>query len=166
MFDETSVLWRRRRLLSPGFPCFLGASGCPQRACARGSRARTAHRRHAWQHESRSARAATATAAATGQQHAHARRTASRTHRVRPPSAAASSSAADSRQTPRTNDDARRRKDAECPHGHKARDAGRWGTAILGGRPGNGVPALFLSCERGSHCHTAVVTRPRLSLAL
>ena len=26
-------------------------------------------------------------------------------------------------QTPRTNDDARRRKDAACPHGHKAEDA-------------------------------------------
>ena len=32
------------------------------------------------------------------------------------------------RQTPRTNDDARKRKDAACPHGHKAEDADRWGT--------------------------------------
>ena len=30
-------------------------------------------------------------------------------------------------RTPRTNDDARRRKDAACPHGHKAEDADRWG---------------------------------------
>ena len=30
-------------------------------------------------------------------------------------------------QTPRTNDDARRRKDAACPHGHKAGDTDRWG---------------------------------------
>ena len=36
----------------------------------------------------------------------------------------------------------------------------------LGGRPGNGVAALFLSCKRGPHRHTAVVTRPRLGLAL
>ena len=43
-------------------------------------------------------------------------------------------------QTPYTNDDARRRKDAACPYGHKAEDADRWGTWILGGRPGNGAP--------------------------
>ena len=42
----------------------------------------------------------------------------------------------------------------------------RWGTATLGGRPGNGEASLFLPCERGSHSHTVVVTRPRLSLAL
>ena len=43
-------------------------------------------------------------------------------------------------ETPRTNDDARRRKDAACPHGHhKAEDADRWGTWILGRRPGNGA---------------------------
>ena len=39
------------------------------------------------------------------------------------------------------------------------------GYGDTGLRPGNGVSALFLPCERGSHCHTAVVTRPRLSLA-
>ena len=32
------------------------------------------------------------------------------------------------------------------------------------GRPGNGAAALFLRCERGSHRHTAVITRPRLRL--
>ena len=49
-----------------------------------------------------------------------------------------------------------------------AGDADRCGTWPLGVRPGNGVSALFLSCscERGSHRHTAVVTRPRLRLAL
>ena len=36
----------------------------------------------------------------------------------------------------------------------------------LGGRPGNGEAVLFLPCERGSRRHTAVVTRPRLRLAL
>ena len=55
------------------------------------------------------------------------------------------------RQTSRTNDDERRRKDAACPQGHNAGDADRWGTATLGGRPGNGGAALFLPCERGSH---------------
>ena len=49
---------------------------------------------------------------------------------------------------------------------HKAGDADRWGTETLGVRPGNGVAALFLPCERGSHRHTAVVTSPRLRLAL
>ena len=39
-------------------------------------------------------------------------------------------------------------------------------TVTLGVRPGNGVAALFLPCERSSHRHTAVVTRPRLSLVL
>ena len=43
-------------------------------------------------------------------------------------------------QTPRTNDDTRRRKDAACPHGHKAEDADRWGKRKLGSRPGNGAP--------------------------
>ena len=105
------------------------------------------------------------TAATIGQQHAHARRTARRTHRARPPRTAASSSAAEL-QKPRTNDDARRRKDAECPHEHKAGDADRWGTATLSRRSGNGEPVLFLPCERGSHRHTVVITRPRLSLAL
>ena len=42
------------------------------------------------------------------------------------------------------------------PQGHNAGDAGRWSTAALGRRPGNGVAALFLPCERGSHRHTAV----------
>ena len=37
----------------------------------------------------------------------------------------------------------------------KAGDTDRWGTAIRGRRPGNGVAASFLSCERGSHRHTA-----------
>ena len=56
-----------------------------------------------------------------------------------------------------TDDDARRRKDAECPRGRKeAGDADRWGTATLGARPGNGVAVLFLACGRGSHSHTAV----------
>ena len=33
-----------------------------------------------------------------------------------------------------------RQRDAACPHGHKAEDADRWGTWILGLRPGNGAP--------------------------
>ena len=33
-------------------------------------------------------------------------------------------------------------------------DADRWGTAKLGRRPGNGVAAFLLPCERGSHRHT------------
>ena len=49
---------------------------------------------------------------------------------------------------------------------NKAGDADRWGTATLGGRPGNGDAVLFLPCERGSHRHTAVITGPRLRLAL
>ena len=82
-------------------------------------------------------------------------------------STAAGGSSAAELQAPRTNDDARRRKDAACPHGHKAGDADRWGTVTLGGRPGNGEPSLLLPCERGSHSHTVVITpRPRLSLAL
>ena len=74
-------------------------------------------------------------------------------------------------QTARTNDDARRRKDAACPHGHKAEDADRWGTRKLGVRPGNGAPlrarvaSFFLPCERGLNSHTDVITRPHLSLA-
>ena len=40
------------------------------------------------------------------------------------------------------------------------------GYETLGGRPGNGEAALFLPCERGSHRHTVVVARPRLSFAL
>ena len=63
-----------------------------------------------------------------------------------------------------THDD---EKDAACPHGHKAGDADRWGTAELGSRPGNGVPSSFLlPCERGAHSQTVVITRPRLSPAL
>ena len=78
-------------------------------------------------------------------------------------------------QTPRTNDDARRRrrKDAACPHGHKAEeDADRWSKRKLGSRPGDGAPlrarapSFSLPCERGSNSHTDVVTRPRLSLTL
>ena len=75
-------------------------------------------------------------------------------------------------QAPRTNDNARRRKDAACPHGHKAGDADRWGKRKLGERPGNGAPlrarvvVLFLPCERGLNGHTVVITRPRPSLAL
>ena len=68
--------------------------------------------------------------------------------------------------TLRTNDDARRRKDAACPHGHKAGDADRWGTATLGDRPCNGELALFLSCERGSHRHTASSQGPASALCL
>ena len=74
--------------------------------------------------------------------------------------------------TSATNDDARRRQDAACPHGHKAGDADRWGTRKLGCRPGNGAPLrtwvafLVLPCERGSNSHTDVARRPRLSLAL
>ena len=45
-------------------------------------------------------------------------------------------------------------------------DADQWGTAKLDLRPCNGVAAFLLPCDRGSHRHTAVVTRPRLSLAL
>ena len=59
-----------------------------------------------------------------------------------------------------------KKKDAACPQGHKAGDADRWGTWALGVRPGNGVAAFLLTCERGSHSHTVVVTRPRLRLAL
>ena len=74
-------------------------------------------------------------------------------------------------RTPRTNDDTRRRKDAACPHGHKAEDADRWGKRKLGGRPGNGAPlraraaSFFLPRERGLNSHTDVATRPHLSLA-
>ena len=38
-------------------------------------------------------------------------------------------------------------KYAACPNGHNAGDADRWSTVTLGHRPGNGVAALFLSCE-------------------
>ena len=75
-------------------------------------------------------------------------------------------------QAPRTNNDARRRKDAACPHGHKAGDADRWGKRELGVCPGNGAPlrarvaAFLLPCERGLNSHTVVDTRPRPSLAL
>ena len=41
-------------------------------------------------------------------------------------------------------------KDAACPNGHNAGDADRWSTTELGGRPGNGVAAFLLPCERGS----------------
>ena len=58
-------------------------------------------------------------------------------------------------QTPRTNDDARRRKDAACPHGHKAEDADRWGKKRkLGVRPGNGAP-LRGSLPFSSHASVA-----------
>ena len=40
------------------------------------------------------------------------------------------------------------------------------GHGRTGRRPGNGVAAFLLPYERGSHSHTAVVTRPRLNLAL
>ena len=76
-----------------------------QRARARSRHARTAPGQQCCQHarhrENRCslragcARTAAASAAATGQQRAHTRRTAHRAHRGRPPRAAASSSAAD-----------------------------------------------------------------------
>ena len=101
--------------------------------------------------------AAAAAAAATGQHHAHARRIARRTHRARSHSTAAGSRAAEI-QTPRTNDDARRRKDAACPHGHKA---GLPETPIDGVRkhwasaPATGSPPFS---SHASVAHTA--TRP------
>ena len=66
----------------------------------------------------------------------HAARTA-RARKAPPPEAVRPNSR---HQTPLTNDDARRRKDAACPQGHKAEDADRWGKRKLGGRPGNGAP--------------------------
>ena len=160
----------RRRTVLPAKNGQTSPLRCTQRSRARSRNARTAQCRHAWHHESRNARAAAASAAATGQQHAHARRTAHRTQHARPPRAAASSSAADRRlQTPRTNDDARRRKDAACPHGHKAGDAGRWGTSTLGRTPATGTPPCS---SHASVAHTAkrsrhlITTRPRLRLAL
>ena len=102
--------------------------------------------------------------------HTHTALRAARTARARtapPPVAEPPNSRHHARTT--THDD---EKDAACPHGHKAGDADRWGTATLGVRHGvrsgngNGVAALFLPCERGSHRHTVVITRPRLSLAL
>ena len=71
-------------------------------ARARSRHARTAPGQHAKHRESRCARTAAASAAATGLQHAHAHRTAQRTHRAPPPCAAASSSAADTRHHART----------------------------------------------------------------
>ena len=53
------------------------------------------------------------------------------------------------------------------PNGRNAGDADRWGMVTLGVRSVNGVPALSPPRERrGSHRHTAVITRPRLSFAL
>ena len=76
-------------------------------ARARSRHARTAPGQHATHRKNRCARTVAASAAATGPQHAHARRTAQRTHRARPPYAAASSRAADTRHHARTT--ARRR---------------------------------------------------------
>ena len=136
-------------------------------------RSRTFHDTRARRRESRSAHATAAAAAATEQHRAQARRPARRVHRARSHSTAAEAAPPSSRhQTPRTNDDARRRKDAACPHGHKAEDVDRWGKRKLGSRPGNGAPLrvrttfFFLPCERGLNSHTVVITRPRLSLAL
>ena len=137
---------------------------------ARSRHARTAPGRHARHSESRCARTAaapTASAAATGQQHAHARRTANHTHRARPPRAAASSSAADTRH--HTHERRRTTTTKRCcvptrTHGRKAGDAGRWGTAELDVRSGNGVAAFLLPCERGSHRHTASSQGPASAL--
>ena len=60
------------------------------------------------------------------------------------------------RQTSRTNDDERQRKDAAFPKGHNAEDADRWGTATLGRRLATGSP---LCSSHASVAHTA--TRPR-----
>ena len=54
------------------------------------------------------------------------------------------------------DDDARRRKDAACPHEHKAGDADRWGTAELNGRPA--ATGCLNSPPHASVAHTA--TRP------
>ena len=87
-------------------------------------RACTFHGKHARHRESRSAHAAAAAAAATGQHHARARRPARRTHRAHTYSTAARRSAAEL-QAPRTNDDARRRKDSACPQEHAQRSRRR-----------------------------------------
>ena len=41
---------------------------------------------------------------------------------------------------------------------------GYGGTVALGHRPGNGVAALFLSCERGSHRRTVSSQGPASAL--
>ena len=57
--------------------------------------------------------------------------------------------------TPRANNDARRRKDAACPNGHKAGHAGRWGTAERAPAPATGCP------PSSSHASVApTATRP------
>ena len=86
---------RARRPRHGAAPC-LQLKG-PQRARARSRHARTAPGQHASHRKRRCTSAAAAATAATGQQHAHARRTAHRTHCARPPRAAASSSAANAR---------------------------------------------------------------------
>ena len=100
----------------------------------------------------------------TTREHAalHAARTA-RARTALPPVAAPPNSKHHARTT--THDDSDE-KDAASPQGHKAGDAGRWGTTELGRRPGNGGTSFLLPCERGSHSHTDVATRPRVRLAL
>ena len=79
----------------------------PARAHARSRKARTALGQRAAHPESRRKSAAAASAAATGPQHAHARRTEPHAHRASLPRAAASSSAAGARHhaLTTTNDD-------------------------------------------------------------
>ena len=71
----------------------------------------------------------------------HAART-TRTRIAPPPEEAAPPTSG--HQTPRTNDDARRRKDAACPNGHKAGDADRWAS-----ENGGFAPATGPRCTRG-----------------
>ena len=58
----------------------------------------------------------------------HAALHAARTARTRHTHSTAARRGAAELQAPRTNDDARRQKDAACPQGHKTGDADRWGT--------------------------------------
>ena len=81
-------------------------------------------------------------------------RTAHRTHRARARPAPPLVATPPTPDTTHERHDARRRKDAACPQGHKAGDADRRGTEELGLRRGNGVSAFLLPCERGSHRRT------------
>ena len=60
------------------------------------------------------------------------------------------------RRTADTTHERRRTSTKRCcmptrAQSRRRRSMGRWGTAELGRRPGNGVAAFLLPCERGSH---------------
>ena len=155
MGARTSLAQQRYALLAartggPPPPPF-----CTQRASARSRYARTAHRTHARHPESRSAHALPHRPQpqdSTTRTHAALRAARTAPARPAPPPVAAPLAPRHHARTT-THDDEK----MLSVHGRKAGDAGRWGTATLGGRPGNGVAALFLPCERGSHSHTVVV---------